>query len=457
MFTSPITLALVAGASASTLWDGRLNDYSDASFLSDWSWSNQVGPYQYYIHGSGAVSDYVALSADYKNPEDTSSEQGIQITIDDTSSWNGQNMMRTELIPSTTAAINAGKVFYHFSMQHTETNAPSQTEEHQICFFESHFTELKYGESGGSSNTLRWMANSETQWNATLEAGVWHNVAYGIDFDAQTVTFYHSTGADALEMTAGPISATTDSNGADWHLGVLRLPGSGSDGGSTEDWHFSGVYIEDGDLTTTIGGTAGGSESGSSVGITSSASPATTSASAPSSAAPSSAAPSSATPSATATSSAVAAKLVSSTIAVPTTLQTLIKPASTPVSGVCIPITETSSTTSATAAAATTSTCPAAGETDDQGRYSCNPAHQYPSSQTCELKGSCYFLVSQTTTSATAPSTTTSTTFASDIASASADALDAKPTKAFPEGYTLEDLQSLVAYLELEGWNAEEA
>ena len=78
MFTITAVFALAGSASASLLWDGRLNNYTDASFLEAWSWSNQVGPYQYYIHGSGSVSDYVALSADYKNPDDASSDQGKQ-------------------------------------------------------------------------------------------------------------------------------------------------------------------------------------------------------------------------------------------------------------------------------------------------------------------------------------------------------------------------------------------
>ena len=167
-------------------------------------------------------------------------------------------MLRTELIPQTSAAINKGKVFYHFSLQHTATNAPSPKGEHQINFFESHFTELKYGQEGGSDNHLHWYVGGKSQWDAELVAGDWHNVAYGIDFSAGTVEFYHSTGADALEKIAGPVSASTDSNGADWHLGVLRL----TNDGSQEDWNFSGVYIESGDLTTSIV-SPGGSGSGS--------------------------------------------------------------------------------------------------------------------------------------------------------------------------------------------------
>ncbi len=50
-----------------------------------------------------------------------------------------------------------------------------------------------------------------------------------------------------------PVSASASSNGADWHLGVLELPRSGySD--ANEDYYFSGVYIESGPITTTIGG-----------------------------------------------------------------------------------------------------------------------------------------------------------------------------------------------------------
>lgn len=77
-------------------------------------------------------------------------------------------------------------------------------------------------------------------------------VAYEIDFSANTVGFWHSTGSDPLELTVSPVSASTSSNGADWHLGVLELPRSGySD--SNEDFYFSGVYVESGSLTTTIG------------------------------------------------------------------------------------------------------------------------------------------------------------------------------------------------------------
>jgi hypothetical protein len=88
------------------------------------------------------------------------------------------------LIPQTTAAINSGKVWYHFSIMHSDTNPPSIYREHQICFFESHFTEMKSGwidgESGTSDPLLRWHVNSVTQWSTNWDADTWHNVAYEI-------------------------------------------------------------------------------------------------------------------------------------------------------------------------------------------------------------------------------------------------------------------------------------
>jgi hypothetical protein len=167
-----------------------------------------------------------------------------------------KDMWRTELIPQTKAAINQGTVYYHFSIKRSTTNVPSATNEHQICFFESHFTELKYGwvngESGTSNTNLQWMVGGQSKWKVELKADEWHNVAYEINFGSNQVTFWHSTGNSSLVKTAGPFSTSTSSNGADWHLGVLRLPRQGNDGTGAEDWFFSGTYIESGTLTTSV-------------------------------------------------------------------------------------------------------------------------------------------------------------------------------------------------------------
>ncbi|KAF4923502.1 hypothetical protein CGCVW01_v004684 [Colletotrichum viniferum] len=337
---------LATQAQGAIVWDGRFNDMTTSSDLDKWSFSNQVGAYQYYIHGSGATTDYVNLSEDFKNPADTGSKQGAKISLTSTSFWNGQTMRRTELIPQTTEAIGSGKKYYHFSLKRSDTNAPSLSKEHQIAFFESHFVELKSGWQSGASGTedplLRWVVGGTTQWNVTWEADVWHNVAYEIDFDGGSVGFWHSTGSDALKQIVAPVKASASSNGADWHVGVLELPRDGYPD-ETEDFYFSGVYIEDGDITTAVG--SGSSDSGSgSAAPASSAAPAATSA-------PAAAAP---TSSAAATSSAapVASEPASSA------------PAANPVSSAAPAapvVSEEPSAPAATApAAATTSSAPAA-------------------------------------------------------------------------------------------------
>jgi len=250
--------ANVLTVSAGTvLWDGRFNDLTSSTDLNKWSWGSQVGPYQYYIHGSSAVTSYVNLSPDHKNPADAGSKQGAKITLDNTAYWNGQNMRRTELIPQTTAAINKGKLYYHFSLMRKDTNAPATTREHQIAFFESHFTELKSGWLSGapgiSDPLLRWCIGGQTKWSTNWDAGVWHNVAYEIDFSANTVGFWHSTGGNPLTRLVAPVSVSTSSNGADWHVGVLELPRDGYPD-SNEDYYWSGVYIESGSLTTSVSG-----------------------------------------------------------------------------------------------------------------------------------------------------------------------------------------------------------
>lgn len=104
--------------------------------------------------------------------------------------------------------------------------------------FESHFTEIKYGlisgEAGTTDNALRWDVNSATQWNTSLVAGTWYNLlvcshtvtlplvlttfrsAYDIDFSANTVGLWASTGGDDLTQVIEPVSASTSTNSEDW-------------------------------------------------------------------------------------------------------------------------------------------------------------------------------------------------------------------------------------------------
>lgn len=253
------TLLLGLSQAGTIIWDGRFNDYTTATDLDKWSWASQVGSYQWYIHGTGPTTDYVNLSPSYKNPADTGSVQGAKLTISPTALWNS-DMWRTELIPQTTANLGTGKLWYHFSVKKTATNPPNPKYEHQVCFFESHFTELKYGWINGNPTTdpdnhLRWFVGGTSRWALDWTPDVWHNFAFEIDFSASTVALWHSEGAADLVLVGAAVSASTYTNSADWHLGILRLPNrsGGTNDPTPEDWYFSGVYVESGSINTKIG------------------------------------------------------------------------------------------------------------------------------------------------------------------------------------------------------------
>ncbi|KAI5122805.1 hypothetical protein M0805_000147 [Coniferiporia weirii] len=257
------SLSLFAASvrAGTVIWSGIFNSSATVGDFDKWSWSNEIQPWQWYIHGPGATSEYLALSPSFKNPADTSDAQGIKITIDGTSFWNGQTMERSEIIPQTTTNLGTGHLYYHFSLSTSSTNPPNPGFEHQIAFFESHFTEIKYGlisgEQGTTDNLLRWDVSSTTQWSTELQAGNWYNFAYDIDFSGGTVALWVSNGSAPLTQVVAPVSASTSTNSEDWHIGQLRLPNGGSDS-AAEDWYWSGIYIESGSITTSIAGPVAG-------------------------------------------------------------------------------------------------------------------------------------------------------------------------------------------------------
>ena len=126
-----------------------------------------------------------------------------------------------------------------------------------LKILQSHFTEIKYGlisgEQGTTDNLLRWDVTSNTQWSTQLVPNTWYNFAYDIDFSAGTVGLWQSTGSDPLVQVIEPVSAATSTNSEDWHIGQLRLPNGGTDA-AAEDWFWSGIFIEEGPITTDIAG-----------------------------------------------------------------------------------------------------------------------------------------------------------------------------------------------------------
>ncbi|TEB39880.1 hypothetical protein FA13DRAFT_1655421 [Coprinellus micaceus] len=240
-------LAATGARAGEVVWDGSFNNFASAADFDKWSWGNQVGSYQWYIHGSQPTSRYLNPGAEYKNPAHTSEQRGLKMTIDTTATWNSQ-MQRAELIPQTTANLGTGNLFYHFSLKRTTTNAPDTTLEHQVMFFESHFTELKYG-VGNNGGNLVWMIGGQEKWSTTFSPDTWYNFAYDINFDSKTVGLWASTNGSPLTRVANNQAANTFTDSRDFHVGVLRIVNRDP----PEDWYISGVYIEKGPITTALG------------------------------------------------------------------------------------------------------------------------------------------------------------------------------------------------------------
>jgi glycosyl hydrolase family 131 len=188
-------------AAGTLLWDGRIyNRNTTIQNLSQWDISRDSthrGPYQYYIHGAKDISKYIDISPAFKHPGDTYATDGLKITIDGSSSWHGQPMMRTELVqeknpnaagkcfmsPNLKAETQKGTLLYHFSIRKSEINGPRFDAEHQINFFESHVVDLRYGvgnkKNGQKSDTLYWVQNSGNQlWETPWKPNTWLNFAY---------------------------------------------------------------------------------------------------------------------------------------------------------------------------------------------------------------------------------------------------------------------------------------
>jgi len=84
---SAFSVAVQAGT---VVWDGSFSNFASAADFDKWSWANQVGTYQWYIHGSQPTSHYLATDAAHKNPAVTRETRGLKMTIDTTATWNTQ-------------------------------------------------------------------------------------------------------------------------------------------------------------------------------------------------------------------------------------------------------------------------------------------------------------------------------------------------------------------------------
>ncbi|KAK8183453.1 uncharacterized protein BKA78DRAFT_347088 [Phyllosticta capitalensis] len=280
MYNKALVLGALFGPTLGCLWDGSFNDYSSVKDFdkcdskcgqaqSGSSGSTTASAsvnikvdvsYQWFIKGSESTDKYIDLSDKYKNPADTACKQGAKLTVDQSSKYENKESLRTELVAQQKPQekekpMNKGKVAHHFSFKHAKENAPDTSLEHQLCYFDSGLTEMKYGcgekekKDCAAGNKMKWHVEGESKWEEELKEEEWHNCVYEIDYDKKEVSLWHSKEGEEMKKVSGPHKCDKcESNGKDWHVGVAVHPREGKalEASKKEEWYVSGCYVEDG-------------------------------------------------------------------------------------------------------------------------------------------------------------------------------------------------------------------
>jgi len=229
---------------AKQIFNGNFNDYTSSAQLDSWSWSNRVGEWETYIHGPQVASDWIQLSSSYKNPGDMAAKQGARIQINGSAVWNGQTMLRTEIIPEGFGNNQeVGVLYYQWSMKQTTQNQLKSQNEHQLVFFEAHFADIKYGGPGGAKIYFYVNGGNPILWSSDFTADTWFNFALQVDYNSKKVALYHSLNSNNLTQIIAPVSASVSQS--DWHVGNLRLPYNGNQDPQNEWLFYSTITIQD--------------------------------------------------------------------------------------------------------------------------------------------------------------------------------------------------------------------
>ncbi|PZC88424.1 hypothetical protein A1F95_10928 [Pyrenophora tritici-repentis] len=154
----------------------------------------------------------------------------------------------------------------HVSLQPSATNPLNTSHEYLLTFLErADFsanlfvirTGTLLGSDGSTKNDLVIQGNTgagtKTLFTTPFTAGVWTNLALQLDFTANTLQVFQSSGNDALVKATEPLANDLSGNG-EFHFGVNKNPtDAGADvlrsgfqeSGILEGVVYGGIFIED--------------------------------------------------------------------------------------------------------------------------------------------------------------------------------------------------------------------
>nr|XP_036577089.1 uncharacterized protein CTRU02_12984 [Colletotrichum truncatum]KAF6783968.1 hypothetical protein CTRU02_12984 [Colletotrichum truncatum] len=195
-----------------------------------------------------------------------------EVTINDKSIFNNQTgFRRAELVPASNSGTDpstTGVKTLHFSIAKDPQRLLNTSHEYQMAFLESNdFSTnqvvLKTGTIlGGKTadpDTLQLFGNVNTKpsppllFTTPFTAGVTHNFAMTLDFNANTTKVFYSTDKTPLKQQ-GDVFPNEVGGQGQYHFGLLKKPVGGEGditkngfqpAGINEGVIFSGIFLED--------------------------------------------------------------------------------------------------------------------------------------------------------------------------------------------------------------------
>jgi len=279
------TLLLTARATATILFDGRLN----ASFTPT-ELDNSSGPYLSVVKGTENANHYTTILNSPGTPLSFGPDHPIAITIDNSSlftpggSTPQLGFRRTDLIAQPLAPganrtvfndelLEAGSTTFHFSVHADNSHPLNLTHEYQVVWIEpndgSHVFDLQIGTPFNTTPTAEShdlkirSHNGTVLFHTPFSSEIWHNFAVEVDWDALTLrAFYSGEAAPLIAVTKviPNVGVVGGPNGqGDFHIAILKLPlidpsespaeqsdvvHFGIQEGTKEGLIYSGVFVE---------------------------------------------------------------------------------------------------------------------------------------------------------------------------------------------------------------------
>ncbi|KAK1574594.1 uncharacterized protein LY79DRAFT_523520 [Colletotrichum navitas] len=193
--------------------------------------------------------------------------KAFAINIDDKSIFVPQggeaqsNIRRADLLPAIISQLDnvavTGTRTLHFSVQRDAANPLNSTHDYQLVSLESadfsfHQFDVRTGADNGDNIAI--LGNSKTTpapeeiFSTPFGEGDFENFAMKLDFDANTVQVFHSTGQEPLKQVTEPVANDPDLAGfGEYHFALQKNPvgDAPQPAGIKEAVIYGGIFMED--------------------------------------------------------------------------------------------------------------------------------------------------------------------------------------------------------------------